>query len=105
MWRMLQQSEPDDYVIATGETHSVREFCEVAFAQVGLDYRDWVKVDSGLLRPADVELLVGDSTKARRLLGWSNEVSWKDLIVEMVQVDVERTQEETSLGKITDLVS
>ena len=70
MWRMLQQPEPDDYVIATGETHSVREFCKLAFAEVNLDYRDYVVVDQNFYRPAEVDLLVGDSTKARRVLGW-----------------------------------
>jgi GDPmannose 4,6-dehydratase len=87
MWRMLQQNSPDDYVIATGESHSVREFCEVAFSHVGLDYRDWVKVDRELFRPADVATLMGDPSKARRDLGWRNQISWKDLIVEMVEAD------------------
>src|SRR5436853_7840050 len=70
MWRMLQQPQPDDYVIATGESHSVREFCEVAFAHLGLDYREWVKVDSELFRPADVAAVVGNASKATRVLGW-----------------------------------
>lgn len=89
-WMMLQQPEPDDYVIATGEAHSVREFCEIAFGQVGLDYRDWVRVDPQFLRPSDVEHLVGDSTKARRKLGWHNQISCKDLVVEMVESDLEK---------------
>jgi hypothetical protein len=89
MWMMLQQATPDDYVIATGESHSEREFCEVAFGHVGLDYRDWVKVGPELFRPADVETLTGDPTKARRALGWQNHVSWKDLIVEMVEADLQ----------------
>ena len=92
MWRMLQQPRPDDYVIATGESHSVREFCEVAFAHLGLDYREWIKVDSELFRPADVAALVGDASKANRLLGWQHRVSWKDLIVEMVETDLEKAQ-------------
>jgi GDPmannose 4,6-dehydratase len=92
MWMMLQQPNPDDYVIATGETHSVREFCDVAFQHAGLNYRDWVKVDPALLRPADVELLVGDCSKARQILGWRNQLSWKDLIVEMVDADQEEIQ-------------
>lgn len=92
MWRMLQQPKPDDYVIATGETHSVREFCEVAFGHVGLDYRDWVKIDPKLLRPADVEVLTGDCSKARRELGWQNKIHWRDLIIEMVEADLEQTK-------------
>jgi GDPmannose 4,6-dehydratase len=89
MWMMLQQAKPDDYVIATGETHSVREFCEIAFGHLGLDYLDWVKVDPKFFRPADVEYLIGDSAKGRRELGWSNKISWKDLIEEMVEADLE----------------
>ena len=92
MWRMLQQPLPDDYVIATGESHSVREFCEVAFAHLGLDYRECVKVDSQLFRPADVAALVGDASKANRMLGWQHRVSWKDLIAEMVERDLEKAQ-------------
>jgi GDPmannose 4,6-dehydratase len=94
MWLMLQQPEPDDFVIATGETHSVREFCEVAFDHVGLDYRDYIKVDPALLRPADVEILRGDCSKARESLGWESRGHWKDLVVEMVETDLERAQEE-----------
>lgn len=91
MWMMLQRPQPDDYVIATGETHSVREFCEVAFGQVGLDYRDWVKVDEGFFRPADVESLIGDSSKARRDLAWQPQISWRDLAKEMVGSDLDET--------------
>jgi GDPmannose 4,6-dehydratase len=90
MWQMLQQPEPDDYVIATGENHSVREFCEVAFSHLGLDYRDWVKVDPKLFRPADVEYLVGDPSKARRAFGWKHQTSWKELVIEMVDADFGR---------------
>jgi GDPmannose 4,6-dehydratase len=89
MWMMLQQSEPDDYVIATGESHSVREFCELVFSRVGLDYRDCVKVDPSLFRPADVESLIGDSSKARRDLGWEPRISWKELALEMVDSDLD----------------
>jgi GDPmannose 4,6-dehydratase len=89
MWMMLQRPEPADYVIATGESHSVREFCEVAFSRLGLDYRDWVKVDEGLFRPADVESLIGDSSKAHRDLGWQPRVSWKELAIEMVDSDLD----------------
>jgi GDPmannose 4,6-dehydratase len=89
MHRMLQQPYPDDYVVATGETHSVQEFCEVAFAEVGLDYRDFVCVDERFYRPADVELLVGDSVKARSAFGWQSQHTFKDLISEMVRADIE----------------
>ena len=71
MWRMLQQPEPDDYVIATGETHSVQEFVELAFSQAGLDYRDYVATDAALFRPAEVNLLQGDCSKAHAQLGWT----------------------------------
>jgi GDPmannose 4,6-dehydratase len=93
MWMMLQQSNAEDYVIATEGNHSVREFCEVAFSHVGLNYLDWVKVDPELYRPAEVESLIGDCSKARRILGWRNNVSWKDLIQEMVEADLERTEQ------------
>src|SRR5919204_1019378 len=84
MWMMLQQDELEDYVIATGEQHTVREFAEVAFAHLGLNYRDYVVIDPQLLRPADVETLLGDATKARKKLGWSYQVRFKDLVQEMV---------------------
>jgi len=88
MYLMLQQSEPDDYVVASGETHSVREFCELAFAQVDLDYRDYVVVDEKHYRPAEVDLLVGDSTKARRVLNWQPTYTFYDLVKEMVEKDL-----------------
>ena len=105
MWGMLQLSQSADYVIATGETHSVREFCEVAFGHVGLDYREWVKVDPALFRPADVEVLVGDASKARRDLQWKNQMHWKDLIVEMVGADLERVQRQGQTARSLALVS
>jgi GDPmannose 4,6-dehydratase len=89
MWRMLQQDQPGDYVIATGETHSVREFCEEAFACVGLDWKDFVKVDSKYFRPAEVDLLLGDASRARRVLGWEPRVTFKDLARLMVEADLE----------------
>lgn len=89
MHLMLQQSAPDDYVVATGESHSVREFCELAFEEVGLDYRDYVRVDERLQRPAEVDLLVGDASRARRVLGWSPRVAFGDLVREMVRADLE----------------
>jgi len=88
MWLMLQQPQPDDYVVATGETHSVREFCELAFGHAGLDYRDHVVVDEKYMRPAEVDLLVGDSSKARDALGWEPEVTFRGLIERMVDADV-----------------
>jgi GDPmannose 4,6-dehydratase len=89
MYLMLQQPSPDDYVVATGETHSVREFCELAFAEAGLDYRDFVKVDERFYRPAEVDLLAGDATRARLMLGWRPLYTFKQLVSEMVQSDLE----------------
>jgi GDPmannose 4,6-dehydratase len=88
MWLMLQQEEPDDYVIATGEQHSVREFAQVAFAHLGLDYRDYVKINPQFLRPADVDTLLGDASKAKKELGWSHKISFQALVHEMVDEDV-----------------
>ena len=89
MWRILQQDTPDDYVIATGETHSVREFCEEAFSHVGLDWNDFVKVDPKYFRPAEVDLLLGDPSKARKVLGWEPKVTFKELAQMMVDADIE----------------
>jgi GDPmannose 4,6-dehydratase len=88
MWLMLQQAKPDDYVVATGETHSVREFLEEAFGCVGLAWKDFVKVDPKYFRPAEVDMLLGDSTKARRVLGWKPKVSFKELVRLMVEADL-----------------
>ena len=96
MWRMLQQATPDDYVIATGETHAVREFAEVAFAQLGLDYRDYVTIDPALVRPADAELLLSCAAKAERELGWRPRTTFRDLVVEMAQADLAACQEGVS---------
>src|SRR5262245_36455524 len=90
MWRMLQQDTPDDYVVATGETHSVRELVEIAFGVVGLRWQDHVKTDPGLLRPAEVDTLIGDASKARRVLGWKPHVSFAQLVEMMVRADLER---------------
>jgi GDPmannose 4,6-dehydratase len=89
MWRMLQQERPGDYVVATGETHSVREFCEEAFSHVGLDWREYVKVDEKYFRPAEVDVLLGDATKARRTLGWEPKVTFRELARLMVEADLE----------------
>jgi GDPmannose 4,6-dehydratase len=85
---MLQQGEPDDFVIATGETHSVRELCELAFAEVDLDYREFVKIDERYYRPAEVDQLIGDSSKARRVLEWEPTYTFRELIKEMVASDL-----------------
>jgi GDPmannose 4,6-dehydratase len=87
MWLMLQQSVPDDYVVATGQTHSVREFVEIAFLYAGLDYREYVVINEELYRPAEVNILLGDSSKARRVLGWRHEIGLRELIKEMVVND------------------
>jgi GDPmannose 4,6-dehydratase len=90
MWLMLQQDEPEDYVIASGEQHSVREFAELAFARLGLDYRNHVVVDSQFLRPADVETLLGDASKARQNLDWTYKGTFENLVEEMVDADLAR---------------
>lgn len=87
IWRILQQPHPEDFVVATGECHSVRDFAEAAFARVGLDYQDYVVVDPALYRPAEVELLIGDPSKAKRQLGWASSTGFKDLVSEMVESD------------------
>jgi GDPmannose 4,6-dehydratase len=89
MHLMLQQSEPDDFVIGTGESHSVREFCELAFREVGLDYEPYVKIDERFYRPAEVDQLVADASKARQKLGWKPEYTFEQLISEMVKADLE----------------
>ena len=90
MWRMLQQDEPGDYVVCTGETHSVREFCEIAFDHVGLDWEQHVVVDERFYRPAEVDLLIGDSTKAKNILGWEPTTSFVELVTSMVDADMKR---------------
>jgi GDPmannose 4,6-dehydratase len=86
---MLQQAEPDDYVVATGETHSVREFLEVAFSHVGLDWKKYVEIDPRYYRPAEVDLLIGDPSKAIKKLGWQPKTKFEDLTKLMVDADVE----------------
>jgi GDPmannose 4,6-dehydratase len=88
MWLMLQQETPDDYVIATNETHSVREFCEIAFGHVGLDYEGHVVMDERFMRPAEVDLLIGDPAKAEKVLGWQRKTSFQDLVTMMVDADL-----------------
>ena len=89
MWLMLQQDSPSDYVVATGETHSVRELCQLAFSAAGLDWEQHVVVDERFLRPAEVDLLVGDATKAREVLGWKREVDFARLVEMMVEADLD----------------
>lgn len=100
MWLMLQQPAPDDYVVGTGETRSVRELCEIAFAHVGLNWRDYVVQDPRYMRPAEVDLLVADPSKARQVLGWEPTVSFKELVKMMVDADLKLLQEEMEHGLI-----
>jgi GDPmannose 4,6-dehydratase len=100
MWNMLQQDTPDDFVIGTGETHSVREFCEEAFGYVNLDYRDFVVQDPRFYRPAEVDLLVSNPSKAGRVLGWEPTVSFKALVRMMVDADMERLKVQTESLKV-----
>jgi GDPmannose 4,6-dehydratase len=90
MWMMLQHDNPDDYVVATGESHSVREFCEEAFSAVGLDYKKYVKTDKQFYRPVDVNYLLGDPTKIKKILGWKPKISFKELVKMMVEADLEK---------------
>jgi GDPmannose 4,6-dehydratase len=96
MHLMLQRDAPDDYVVATGETHTVKEFCERAFGEVGLDYEKYVKIDERYRRPAEVDLLIGDATKARRELGWQPKYTLAEMISEMVQADLVAAESQTA---------
>jgi GDPmannose 4,6-dehydratase len=100
MWLMLQQERPDDYVIATGVSHSVRQLVEVAFAHVGLDWQRYVRLDPQFIRPAEVELLIGDSSKARAQLGWTPAVDFTGLITMMVDADLERISASKAAGHL-----
>lgn len=90
MWLMLQQDTPDDFVVGTGKNHSVQEFCELAFAQVGLNWEDYVRQDEAFMRPAEVDELIADSSKARKVLGWQPKVSFEELVKMMVDADLKR---------------
>jgi GDPmannose 4,6-dehydratase len=90
MWLMLQAAAPDDYVLATGESHSVRDFCGIAFAHVGLDYRSCVRIDIEAQRPTESVRLVGDAARARRVLGWQRTVTFDQLVKMMVDADIRR---------------
>jgi GDPmannose 4,6-dehydratase len=100
MWRMLQQEQPDDYVIATGETHSVREFLECAFGLLGLDPYQYLVLDERFLRPAEVDVLLGDATKARGKLGWSAQTKFTELVRDMVYSDLELYSNPGNLAKL-----
>jgi len=97
MWLMLQQDKPDDYVIATGETHSVREFAEKVFSKLGLDYAKYVAVDARYFRPTEVDVLLGDASKARKALGWQPRVSFDELVDMMIASDLESAKKEKTL--------
>ena len=99
MWLMLQQEKPDDYVIATGETHTVKEFVEEAFKQVGLDWKKYVEFDKRYLRPAEVDLLIGDASKAKKQLGWQPKTTFKDLVKIMVDADIVELKDQLE-GKV-----
>ena len=93
MWRILQADVPDDYILATNETHTVREFCEIAFGSVGLDYEDYVVINPKFYRPAEVDVLQGDYSKAERELGWTPKHTFKDLVELMVEADYNKIKE------------
>jgi GDPmannose 4,6-dehydratase len=105
MWLMLQQEGPDNYVVATGETHSIREMCKAAFEHVGLDYQDYVVSDQRFFRPAEVDLLVGDGSKARRQLGWEPQVGFKDLMRMMVDADIQALEQGERFPDVTEMTT
>ncbi|MBI5687358.1 MAG: GDP-mannose 4,6-dehydratase [Verrucomicrobia bacterium] len=104
MWLMLQQEKPDDYVIATGETHTIREFCELAFAHAGLDWEQYVAFDKRYLRPAEVDILIGDASKARRVLGWKPRTKFKELARLMVDADIKMLADKLA-GRVAEVNS
>jgi GDPmannose 4,6-dehydratase len=103
MWMMLQMDQPDDYVVGTNETHSVKEFCEVAFGRVGLDWKKYVKYDERYERPAEVDLLIGDPAKAKKQLGWEPKVRFNELVEIMVDHDLELAKREAQIAKLPPL--
>jgi GDPmannose 4,6-dehydratase len=104
MWLMLQQPEPNDYIIATGETHSVREFLDLAFGYVNLNWQDYLEFDQRYLRPSEVDLLIGDSTKAKQKLGWKPSVSFEQLVALMVEADLQALGLTSPNGKVTKVI-
>jgi len=97
MWLILQQDKPDDFVIATGENHSVREFAETVFQKLDLDYKEYVETDPRYFRPTEVDVLLGDATKAQKILGWKPKVSFDQLIDMMIEADLELANKEKTL--------
>jgi GDPmannose 4,6-dehydratase len=102
MWLMLQQDKPDDYVVATNRTTSIREFCRMAFGHVGLDYQEFVKTSANLIRPAEVDVLLGDPAKAKAQLGWAPATSLEEMVAEMVEADLARHRARTSVRMPTE---
>jgi GDPmannose 4,6-dehydratase len=100
MWLMLQQEEPGDYVVATNETHSVRDFCVEAFGLLGLDWQQYVQFDARYERPSEVDLLIGDPAKAKRVLGWEPKVRFKDLVKIMIEADLELAKREAQIAQL-----
>jgi GDPmannose 4,6-dehydratase len=100
MWRMVQHDEPDDFVLATNETHSVREFMEVAFAHAGLDWEEHVEIDPKYFRPSEVDVLLGDYSKAKEKLGWEPTITFEGLVQMMVDADVKAVEDELA-GRVT----
>jgi GDPmannose 4,6-dehydratase len=100
MWMMLQHDKPQDYVIATGVSHSVRELVEIAFSRAGLDWQKYVRTDPALIRPAEVDHLLGDATKARTELGWRPQINFKQLVEMMVDADLERLTASSSAARV-----
>ncbi|NQU84792.1 MAG: GDP-mannose 4,6-dehydratase, partial [Mariniphaga sp.] len=100
MWLMLQQDEPDDYVISTGVSHSVRDLVQVVFDYVNLNWENYVVVDPKFIRPAEVKLLLGESSKARKILGWKSEISFEELVRMMVDKDLEKVKNNIHLSNI-----
>jgi GDPmannose 4,6-dehydratase len=105
MWKMLQQDEPGDYVIATGETHSIREICETAFGHVGLDYQDHVISDPRFYRPAEVDLLVGDASRAREMIGWEPRMTFQQLMQTMVDTDLEKLRSGVKIPNLVEFTT
>jgi GDPmannose 4,6-dehydratase len=103
MWMMLQQDNPDDYVVATNETHSVQEFIEETFGLLDLDWKEYVKFDARYERPAEVDLLIGDPAKAKKQLGWEPKVHFKELVKIMTEADLELAKREAQIAELPDV--
>ena len=105
MWLMLQQDKPEDFVIASGETHSIRELCQIAFGAAGLDYEQYVVSDPRFYRPAEVDLLIGNPDKAGKVLGWEPGVSFKELIAMMVESDLKALSDGHRFADVTEITT